>query len=109
MSKLLSASIDSLAEFLAHAIELEVESAESYRELADNMQVHNNPEVADLFRRLAGYGDAHAAEVQELAAGLELPYISPWNFKWSCPEAPEAPCMQDAHYLMNKCQALELA
>ena len=109
MSKLLSASIESLAEFLAHAIELEVESAESYRELADNMQVHNNPEVADLFRRLACYGAAHAAEVQELAAGLELPYISPWNFKWSCPEAPEAPCMEDAHYLMNKCQALELA
>ena len=109
MTDLLSENIESLAEFLAHALELEVESAERYRELADNMQVHNNLEVAELFRRLARYGDAHAAEVQQRAAGLALPYISPWDFKWSCPEAPEAPCMEDAHYLMNKCQALELA
>jgi rubrerythrin len=109
MKEILSQSIESLAEFLAHALELEVESAERYRELADNMQVHNNLEVAELFRKLARYGDAHAAEVQERAAGLQLPYISPWDFKWSCPEAPEAPCMENAHYLMNKCQALELA
>jgi len=109
MTDLLSQAIESLAEFLAHALELEVESAERYRELADNMKVHNNPEVAELFLRLARYGDAHAAEVQQRAAGLELPYISPWDFKWSCPEAPEVPCMEDAHYLMNKCQALELA
>jgi len=109
MTDLLAQNIQSLAEFLAHALELEVESAERYRELADNMQVHNNPEVADLFHKLARYGDEHAAEVQQRAAGLELPYISPWDFKWSCPEAPEAPCMENAHYLMNKCQALELA
>lgn len=109
MTELLSQKIESLAEFLAHALELEVESAERYRELADNMQVHNNLEVSELFRKLARYGDEHAAEVQARAAGLELPYISPWDFKWSCPEAPEAPCMEDTHYLMNKCQALQLA
>ncbi len=109
MSKLLSQNIESLAEFLAHALELEVESAERYRELADNMRVHNNPEVSELFRKLAHYGDTHAAEVEQRAAGFELPYISPWDFKWSCPEAPESPCMEDAHYMMTKCQALELA
>ena len=109
MTDLLSQSIESLAEFLAHALELEVESAERYRELADNMQVHNNLEVAALFRTLAGYGDDHAAEVKQRAQGFELPYIPPWDFKWSCPEAPEAPCMQDAHYQMNTCQALQLA
>ncbi len=109
MTDLLSQNIESLPEFLAHALELEVESAERYRDLADVMQTHNNLEVAELFHRLAGYGDEHAAEVQQRAAGVELPYISPWDFKWSCPEAPEAPCMEDTHYLMNKCQALELA
>jgi rubrerythrin len=101
--------IVTLAEFLAHALELELESAERYRELADSMEVHNNPEVAGLFRTLAHYGDAHAAEVRERASYHELPVLSPWEFKWSCPEAPESPCMEDAHYLMNKCQALELA
>lgn len=109
MTDLLTQNIESLAEFLAHALELEVESAERYRDLADNMRVHNNLEVSELFRKLAHYGDVHAAEVRERASGLELPYISPWDFKWSCPEAPEVPCMEDAHYMMTKCQALELA
>lgn len=109
MTGLLSDMINSLPEFLAHALELEVESAQRYRDLADAMQVHNNPEVAELFNRLAGYGDDHAAEVEQRAVGLELPYIPPWDFKWSCPEAPEAPCLQDAHYQMTTCQALELA
>lgn len=109
MTDPLAQDIASLTEFLAHAIELEVESAERYRELADNMRVHNNPEVAELFDTLANFGDSHAAEVQQLAAGIELPYIPPWNFKWSCPDSPEAPCMEDMHYLMTRCQALELA
>lgn len=109
MTDLLKQNIDSLAEFLAHALELEVESAERYRELADNMRVHNNIDVSELFAKLAHYGDAHAAEVEQRATGMELPYISPWDFKWRCPEAPEAPCMEDVHYMMTKCQALELA
>ena len=109
MKELLTKNIESLVEFLAHALELETESAERYRELADNMHVHNNTDVSDLFRALADYSESHAAEVRQRAAGLELPYISPWDFKWSCPEAPEAPCMEDAHYMMTKCQALELA
>ena len=109
MTDLLTQNIESLAEFLAHALELEVESAERYRELADNMRVHNIMDVSELFRKLADYGDAHAAEVERRAAGLQLPHISPWDFKWSCPEAPEVPCMEYAHYMMTKCQALELA
>ena len=109
MKDLLKQNIESLVEFLAHALELERESTERYRELAINMHVHNNMDVSELFRALADYSDAHAAEVQQRAAGLELPYISPWDFKWSCPEAPEVPCMEDAHYMMTRCQALELA
>ena len=101
--------IASVPEFLAHAIELEAESHERYRELSDCMEVHHNPEVAELFGRLAHYSDLHAQEVQRRAAGIELPAIAPWGFKWNCPESPEAPCMDDANYLMNKLQALELA
>ena len=109
MSELLENPIESLGEFLAHALELEVESAERYRELAESMQVHNNPEVADFFFKLAGYGDDHAREVQQRAGARELPEIAPWDFKWSCPEGPESPCLDDVNYLMDKCQALELA
>ena len=109
MSDLLSAEISSIAEFLAHALELEVESAERYRELADNMTVHNNPEVAALFRSLAAEGGLHVEQVKRRGAEFDLPNIAPWDFKWSCPEGPESPPMDDANYLMTKRQALELA
>jgi rubrerythrin len=109
MSDLLVGDISSVAEFLAHALEMEVESAERYRELADNMEVHNNPEVAALFRRLAAEGDTHVKQVQQLAASTQLPDIAPWAFKWSSPDGPESATMDDVHYLMNRCQALKLA
>jgi rubrerythrin len=101
--------ITSVPEFLAHALELEAESHARYRELAECMEVHNNPEVAELFGRMAHYSELHTHEVQRRAEGIELPAIAPWGFKWNCPESPEAPCMDDVNYLMNKRQALELA
>lgn len=109
MNAATKAPIESLAEFLAHAIVLERESVERYEQLADSMETHNNPEVAKLFRKLARFGEKHAHEVEQHAAGLELPQISPWEFKWSCPESPESFCFDDAHYLMNTRQALKIA
>jgi rubrerythrin len=101
--------IDTLEEFLVHALELEEASHEHYEELADTMEVHNNLAVAELFRKLANYSRLHAEEVHEKAADLKLPKIPPWDFKWKCPTAPEAFCMEDANYLMTTSQALEVA
>ena len=101
--------IASLPEFLAHAILLERESVERYEELADSMETHNNPEVARLFRKLARFGELHAHEVEQHAAGMELPQIPPWDFKWSTPEAPESGTMEGVHYLMGTREALEFA
>ena len=101
--------IDTLEEFLVHAMELEEASQEHYEELADSMEVHNNLAVAELFRKLANYSRLHAQEVHDKAADLELPKIPPWDFKWKCPTAPEAFCMEDANYLMTTSQALEVA
>lgn len=109
MSDLLSDDIATVAEFLAHALELEVESADRYRELAYAMEVHNNPEVAALFHQLSAESSAHVELAMQWGAGYEPPKIAPWNFKWSSPEGPESVAMDDTHYLMNKCQALELA
>ena len=102
-------TITTLGEFLAHALELEQESVERYRELADSMETHNNLEVARLFRQLAQYSEQHAREVQERTQGMEIPAIAPWDFKWNCPESPEAPCMEEVNYLMTAHQALEVA
>lgn len=101
--------IDTVELFLAHALTLENEAAEGYQEIGDSMTVHNNPEVAALFFQMAKYGRMHADEVRELAAGLELPHIPPWEFAWQDGESPEAPSMDKVHYLMRPAQALALA
>jgi rubrerythrin len=104
-------SIDSVPEFLVHALELEHESAERYRLLAETMAVHHNAEVADLFRRMADMSNAHASQVIARAEGLRLPEIAPWDFKWSCPGSPESysPDEVEVSYLMTPQQALQLA
>ncbi len=43
-------SIEDLETFLVLAYLLEIESSDRYSELADNMRVHNDPEVEKLFR-----------------------------------------------------------
>ena len=101
--------IGSIAEFLAHAIVLERESVDRYEELADSMETHNNLEIAKLFRKLAHFGELHAHEVEHHASGMELPQISPWDFKWSSPEAPESGAIEEVHYLMGTREALEFA
>ena len=101
--------IDSIEEFLVHALELEEASHEHYEELADTMEVHNNLEVAELFRKLSDYSRLHAEEVRQRSKDFTLPEITPWDFKWKCPSAPEAFCMEDANYLMTTTQALEIA
>jgi rubrerythrin len=104
-------TIEAVPEFLVHALELEHESAERYRLLAETMAVHNNAEVAELFRRMADMSDAHASEVIARAEGMLLPEIAPWDFKWSCPGSPESdvPDEVEVSYLMTPEQALRLA
>jgi rubrerythrin len=106
----LSQRIESVPEFLVHALELEHESAERYRQLAETMALHHNHTVAAVFRLLADMSAAHASEVTARAEGTLLPEIAPWDFKWSCPGSPEIDCLHfDVSYLMTPLQALELA
>ena len=104
--------IASVGEFLAHALELEYESAERYRELAGNMAVHNNPEIAELFEYLARMSDLHAQEVEEHARDIPLPQIAPWDYKWAAGGSPEANAAEqdeELSYLMTPIQAMHLA
>lgn len=97
--------------FLAHAVELEAEAAARYDELADSLEAHNNPEVARLFRELAGHGRSHRDQVAGIAAAHgPLPKVAPWDFDWGgAAESPEAPTFEDVHYLMTPHHALALA
>ncbi|HJO69508.1 MAG TPA: ferritin family protein [Rhodospirillales bacterium] len=93
--------IPDLAHFLAHAHAMEVEAAERYRLFAGQMEVHNSPEVADLFAKLADIEAKHADEILARAGDDGLPHIASWDFAWNTPEGPETAAFEDAHYLMT--------
>lgn len=101
--------IPDLATFLAYSIALEEEAAERHDELADMLDVHNNPEVADIFRKLAHYSRLHAAEVRELSADQVLPHIAPWDYGWDDLEGPETADRDAVHYLITPRRALQVA
>jgi rubrerythrin len=101
--------IHALPEFLAHALAIEQEAAARYRELGDQMAVHNNLAVAELFFWLARIEADHAMQVASRAERITLPVIAPWDYKWVGFESPESAAREDAHYLMTPFQALEIA
>lgn len=103
-----SPKIHSIEELLAHANALEVEAVDRYTLLADQMEAHNNVEVAELFRKMADIEGKHIARVSELSKGYELPHIPPWDFQWQG-ESPEAIDPSAVHYLMTAHHALKLA
>jgi rubrerythrin len=105
----LSDKITDLDTFLVYSITLEEEAAERHDELADMMGVHNNPEVAATFRKLAHYSRLHAQEIRDHAKGRALPVIAPWDFGWEGMEGPETGDIAAVNYLMNNAQALQLA
>ena len=98
-----------VATFLAHALALETEAAERYAELADAMEVHNNPEIAALFRQMAEFSRRHAQSVRRRTEGHDLPRLHPWEYRWSTPEPPEVGDSGDTHYLMTPWHALGFA
>lgn len=101
--------IADLAEFLAHAYVMEVEAAERYTLFAEQMEVHNNPDVAALFRRLADIEAKHADEIKGRAGELELPEIALGAHRWPDAEGPETADIAEAHYLMSPFHVLRMA
>ncbi|MGE5517756.1 MAG: ferritin-like domain-containing protein [Bacteroidota bacterium] len=99
-----------VALFLAHSIALEVEAGDRYDELADVMEVHNNPDVAALFRQMSDFSRKHAASVQERAKAFQpLPKLKSWEYRWNAPEPPEVGDFSGTHYLMTPFHALQFA
>ena len=97
------------ADFLAHSVELEAEARQRYRELADVMAAHNNPEVAAFFRAMADEASQHLAEVERLVGDMSLPRHKAWEFNWPAAEAPETTSYEALHYRMSLRQAMVLA
>ena len=95
-------------EFMARAYVMEVDASERYADFADQMEVHNNLEVAQLFRKLSRIEGLHAKRIlQEM--GWKKPPQAPPEWRWDEAEPPETAAVTDLHYLMQPWHALEIA
>ncbi len=103
------ANIRSDRDFYAYAYALEREAGDRYADLADQMEVHNNHEVAKLFRKLADIEAKHADNVLERAGASELPPPQAGGHTWLAPEGVESVAFEDVHYMMTPHHALRLA
>lgn len=101
--------MDSVEEFLAHAIQIEQEAALRFGQLADAMHAQGNKEVGRLFRQLADYSQLHLADARERAGFRKLPDMGAGEFRWPDIESPEAAAIWAADPLLGREQALEVA
>jgi rubrerythrin len=99
-----------LTEFMAQALVMEQEAAQRYAEFADAMEVHNNLEVAALFRKMADIERRHAAQIMAEMGWKEMPALPPGKPSWDDGfEAPETTPGDEVHYLMQPYHVLQLA
>jgi rubrerythrin len=101
--------IADVANLLAHAHAMESEAHERYLDLAEQLDVHNNTEVAALFRKMAQIEQLHVQKILERVGDMELPRLSPWEYRWPGAEAPETAGICEAHYMMTPHHALSMA
>lgn len=101
-------AVETEADLMEMAYVMEAEAAERYTELADQMEIHNNREVAEVFARLAAIEGAQANKVSGGGASAR-PRRKPWDYKWLEPESPEMSGIDDVHYLMTPYHALKMA
>ena len=101
-------TINTLEELLAHAHALESEAVERYEELAEQMEAHNNPELAELFQKMAAVERKHVDKVEHLAGDNTLPRLAPWEYRWQSAESPESVPVGQSHYRLTPYQALSL-
>lgn len=99
----------SLSQLLVHALVIELEAAQSYKELAELMEQSGNFDVAKQFAKMSGIEARHAEIIDEQVSGCMLPELSPWEYRWSGLEAPENIDRAHLHPHMTAHQALLLA
>lgn len=99
----------SLAELLLHALVIELEAMHRYTELANMMAQIGNKKVSRIFSRMSGIEAKHAEIIEQQIKGQKLPVLTPSQYTWHGPEAPENTDSNRLFHLMTPCQALELA
>jgi len=95
-------------DFMARAYTMELEATERYAQFAEQLDTHNNREVAQLFRKLADIEALHAKRILEEMHWPSMPALPP-AYAWEGAEGPETAPFASLHYLMQPWHALEIA
>jgi rubrerythrin len=101
--------ISSIADLFAIAYRIEADAVERYKLLADQMETHNNAELASVFRDLARAEGIHAEEIRRQAGDFDVVAHAQQLEPWKLGESPEEADVGAAHYLMTPWHALQLA
>ena len=96
------------ADFMTRAYTMELEATERYAQFAEQLETHNNREVAQLFRKLSAIEALHANRILAEMKWPSLPVLPP-AYAWDSLEAPETAPFASLHYLMQPWHALEIA
>ena len=99
----------SIPALMAYALWLELDAVERYRELADAMEMHNNRDVSELFRKMAAIEGKHADKIMKQMAWTKVPPLPQGASPWPGFESPETVAHEEVHYLMQPYHALALA
>jgi len=101
--------ISSLADLFAVAYQIEADAVERYDMLADQMEIHNNPELVAMFRDLSRAEGIHRDEIRRLAGDIDVIAHARRVATWKSGDSPEQADLGAAHYMMTPWHALQLA
>ena len=99
----------SLAELLLHALVIELEAMQRYKQLAEMMEQIGNTKVAKIFAKMSEIEGRHAEIIDAHVKDRKLPMLTPSQYRWCGPEAPENTDSGRLFHLMTPCQAMTLA
>jgi rubrerythrin len=99
----------SLSELLLHALVIELEAMQRYTQLAEMMELTGNKKVANIFAKMSQIEATHAEIIEEQIKGRNLPMLTPSQYHWRGPEAPENTDSARLFHLMTPYQAMSLA
>jgi rubrerythrin len=100
--------VPTLEDFMARAYAMELEATERYAQFAEQLDTHNNREVAQMFRKLAHIESLHAQRILEEMRWPSMPALPP-AYAWASAEGPETAPQDAVHYMMHPYHALEIA
>ena len=101
--------IASREELYAHALTIEREAVASYRELALRMEDLGDDTLAELFKRLERFEQAHLRVLTAKTATMALPALAPGEYAWMDAGAPVPEARELVFRMMTPRVALNLA